>query len=111
LAPEVRVPRRALRRTVGAGAAAVLLVFVGMSTVALMVLPVEQGIPVAVDQNSGYGTALAGPHLEAPVLGVVQNLGVTWVGDVLQYAVAVLATLVLTQAANAGMVGITRTSY
>jgi basic amino acid/polyamine antiporter, APA family len=45
------------------------------------------------------------------VLGVVQNLSTMWVGDVLQYAVAALATLVLTQAANAGMVGITRTSY
>jgi APA family basic amino acid/polyamine antiporter len=111
LAPEVRVPRQALRRTVGAGAAAVLLVFVGMSTVALMVLPVRKGIPVAVDQHSGYGTQLAGKFVEAPVLGVVDALTSTWVGEVLKWAVAVVATLVLTQAANAGMVGITRTSY
>jgi APA family basic amino acid/polyamine antiporter len=111
LSPEVRVPRQALRRTVGAGAAAVLLVFVGVSTVALMVLPVKAGIPVAVDQHSGFGTELGGKFVEAPVLGVVGALTSSWVGDVLEWVVAVVATLVLTQAANAGMVGITRTSY
>jgi APA family basic amino acid/polyamine antiporter len=111
LAPEVRVSRRALRRTVGAGAAAVLLVFVGMSTVALMVLPTERGIPVVGGQDSGFGTELGGRYVEAPVLGIVQNLTSSAVSDVLQYVVAVFATLVLVQAANAGMVGITRTSY
>jgi APA family basic amino acid/polyamine antiporter len=84
LAPEVRVPRVALRRTVGAGAAAVLLVFVGMSTVALMVLPVKHGIPVAVDQHSNFGTQLGGKYVEAPVLGVVKNLTSSAVSDVLQ---------------------------
>jgi APA family basic amino acid/polyamine antiporter len=111
LAPEVRVPRRALRRTIGAGAAAVLLVFVGISTVALMTLPVKAGIPVSVHQHSGFGTELGGKFIEAPVLGVVQSLTSSWVGTVLQDVVAVVATLVLIQAANAGMVGITRTSY
>jgi APA family basic amino acid/polyamine antiporter len=111
LAPEVRVPRKALRRTVGAGAAAVLLVFVGMSTVALMVLPVEPGIPVVGGQDSGFGTELGGKFAEAPVLGVVGAITSSPVGDVLEYVVAAVATLVLMQAANTGMVGITRTSY
>jgi basic amino acid/polyamine antiporter, APA family len=111
LAPEVRVPRKALRRTVGAGAAAVLLVFVGMSTVALMVLPVEPGIPVVGGQDSGFGTELGGKFAEAPVLGVVSAITSSPVGDTLEYVVAIVATLVLMQAANAGMVGITRTSY
>ncbi len=111
LAPEIRVPRRALRRTVGAGAAAVLLVFVGMSTVALMALPVEPGIPVVGGQDSGYGTELGGQFAEAPVLGIVGALSSSWVGETLETAVAIVATLVLVQAANAGMVGIARTSY
>jgi basic amino acid/polyamine antiporter, APA family len=111
LAPEVRVPRRALRRTVGAGAAAVLLVFVGVSTVALMTLPVEPGIPVVGGQDSGYGTELGGKYVEAPVLGIVQSFTSTWVSDVLARIVGIVATLVLIQSANAGMVGITRTSY
>jgi APA family basic amino acid/polyamine antiporter len=111
LAPEVRVKRPALRKTVSAGAIAVTVVFVGMSLVALMALPVGKGIPVAGDQASGYGTELGGHYVESPVLGVVQALTSGFAGHLLQYAVAVIATLVLTQAANAGMVGIARTTY
>ena len=94
-----------------AGAAAVLIVFVGMSVVALMALPVEKGIPVDGSQSSGYGTELGGKYIENPVLGVVHALTSSWVGDALGYVVAVVASLVLIQAANAGMVGIARTTY
>ncbi len=112
LAPEVRVGRNVLRRTVGTGAAVVLLVFVGMSAIALMALPVEQGVPMSVDnQTNGYGTPLGGKWIEAPVLGVVDALTGGFAGELLGYAVAIVATLVLSQAANAGMVGIARTSY
>jgi APA family basic amino acid/polyamine antiporter len=112
LAPEVRVPRRALKRTVGAGAAAVLTLFVGISVVALMALPVKPGIPVAVDgTTSGYGTELGGRWIESPVLGVVEAISSGWTGEVLSWIVAGVATMVLAQAANAGMVGITRTAY
>src|SRR5919197_1499762 len=111
LAPEVRVRRPALRRTVSAGAVAVTTVFVGMSIVALMAAPVRQGVPVAGDQSSGFGTQLGGKYVESPVLGVVESLTSGFTGHLLQYAVAIIATLVLSQAANAGMVGITRTTY
>jgi APA family basic amino acid/polyamine antiporter len=111
LAPEVRVSRSDLKRTIVAGAVAVLIVFVGMSTIAVMALPVEPGVHVVGDQNTGFGTELGGKYVEAPVLGVVQSLTSSWVGDVLGYAVAIVATLVLMTAANAGMIGITRTSY
>jgi APA family basic amino acid/polyamine antiporter len=111
LAPEVRVSRRALRRTIGAGAIVVLVMFIGMSTIALMAQPVHEGIAVVGDQHTGFGTNLGGRYVEAPVLGVVKGLTSSWVGNVLGYAVAAIATLVLIEAANAGMVGITRTSY
>jgi basic amino acid/polyamine antiporter, APA family len=111
LAPEVRVSRDALRRTVVAGAIVTLFLFVGMSAVGLMVLPVAQGIDVVGQASHNYGTELGGRYAEAPVLGIVQNLGAGWLDEVLGYVVAVVATLVLAQAANTGMVGITRTSY
>ena len=112
LAPEVRVGRSVLRRTVGAGAAVVLLVFVGMSAIGLMALPVGQGVPMSVDnQTSGYGTALGGEWIEAPVLGIVEALTGGIAGELLSWTVAIVATLVLSQAANAGMVGIARTTY
>jgi APA family basic amino acid/polyamine antiporter len=112
LAPEVRVSRKALRRTIVAGAVVVLVAFVGMSTVALMALPVEPGVQVVGGApDTGFGTELGGRFVEAPVLGVVQGLSSSWVSEVLGYVVAVVATLVLIEAANVGMVGITRTSY
>jgi APA family basic amino acid/polyamine antiporter len=111
LAPEVRVRRSALRRTIGAGAVAVSVVFIGMSIVALMALPVAHGVPVVGHQASGYGTELGGRYVESPVLGVVKALTSGFAGHLLEYAVAVIATLVLAQAANAGMVGIGRTAY
>jgi APA family basic amino acid/polyamine antiporter len=111
LAPEVRVPRRALRKTVTAGAAAVLTLFVGMSVVALMALPVRPGVPVAADTGSSYGTELGGRWIESPVLGVVEAISSGFPGEVLSWTVAVVATLVLAQAANSGMVGIARTAY
>jgi APA family basic amino acid/polyamine antiporter len=114
LAPEVnelRASPRDLKRTVGAGAIAVLLLFVGVSAIGLMVLPVGPGIGVIGDQSTGFGTELGGRFAEAPVLGIVHAIRSDWVGEVLGYAVAVVATLVLMQAANTGMVGITRTAY
>ena len=63
------------------------------------------------NQTNGYGTALGGEWIEAPVLGVVDALTGGFAGELLGYAVAIVATLVLSQAANAGMVGIARTSY
>lgn len=111
LAPEVRVKRPALRKTVGAGALAVSVVFVGMSVVALMALPVKPGIDVVGGQASGSGTELGGRYVESPVLGVVQALTSGFAGQLLQYAVGLVAVLVLSQAANAGMVGIARTTY
>ena len=45
------------------------------------------------------------------MLGVVEALTGGFAGELLGYAVAIVATLVLSQAANAGMVGIARTAY
>ena len=44
-----------------------LLVFVGMSVVALMALPVAPGVPMSVDHTNdrGYGTELGGRYIEA----------------------------------------------
>jgi APA family basic amino acid/polyamine antiporter len=80
--------------------------------VALMALPVGAGVPMSVDsQTAGYGTELGGQYIEAPVLGVVEALTSGAAGELLGYAVALVAMLVLSQAANAGMVGIARTAY
>ena len=100
LAGEIRVGRRELRRVVFAATAAVLLVFVGMSIVALMAVPVVDG-----------ATELGGRYLEAPVLGVVSAYDPSWAMDVLRYAVGGLGALLLLQAVNMNMLGLSRLTY
>jgi basic amino acid/polyamine antiporter, APA family len=100
LAGEVRVSKGGLRRVVIVGAAGVLVLFGGMSVLALMAVPVEGGT-----------TALGGRYAEAPVLGVVSAFDPTWVMDMFRYAVAVVGVVVLIQAANGQMLGVARLSY
>jgi len=100
LAGEVRVPRHGLRRVVTVGSAGVLLLFFTFSAVALMAVPVEEA-----------ETALGGPLVEAPVLGVVAALDPAWLAETLRYTVAVVAAVVLAQAANGQMLGIGRLAY
>ena len=100
LAGELRVGRRGLRRVVIVGAGAVLLLFVGMSVLALMAVPVEGG-----------STALGGRFVEAPVLGVVSQFDAGLSADAFRYAVGALAAAVLLQACNGQMLGLARLSY
>ena len=100
LAGEIRVGRRALRRVVGLGTAAVLVVFVGVSAIAVTAAPVENG-----------STALGGAFIDAPVLGVVSAFEPEWVMEALRYAVGATGALVLLLAVNAQMLGLSRLTY
>ncbi len=104
LAPEVRERRQSLKRVISASSVIVLSVYVGMSLVALMAVPVEV-------TAEGASTALGGQFLHAPVLAIAQSLPVAWIAGIFKYAVAVIGTLVLIQAANVAMSGIAGLSY
>src|SRR5213079_3600692 len=77
-----------------------LLILVGVSTVAIMTVPVH-----------GQHTALGGRYLEAPVLGVVSGFHPHALVDVLRAAVGAVAAVVLWQAANGTMLGVSRLTY
>jgi basic amino acid/polyamine antiporter, APA family len=100
LAGEVAVGRRGLKRMVTSVALTVLVIYVGMSVVALSALPVVGG-----------QTELGTTYLERPVLGIVAAYDPVWLADVLRYVVGVLATVTLVAAANAGMLGLSRLAY
>ncbi|MBA2342098.1 MAG: APC family permease [Thermoleophilaceae bacterium] len=100
LAGEIRVGRRSLRRVLVISSGTVLALFVGMSVVALMALPV-----------GGGATALGGRFVEAPVLGVVSTFEPAWLMDAFRYLVGVTAALVLIQAASGQMLGLSRLTY
>jgi APA family basic amino acid/polyamine antiporter len=59
----------------------------------------------------GPETALAGPYIEEPVLGVVQSFEPGWLGDVMEWAVVVVAPAVLIWAASISMLGLSRHVY
>ncbi len=100
LAGEVSTTPRQVRRLVGTGSAAIVIVFVGIAVVGVGVLPVHDGL-----------TALGRSHIRAPLLGVVESFRPVWVADVLKYALGVTGALVLTAAAGGAMLGVSRVGH
>jgi APA family basic amino acid/polyamine antiporter len=100
LAGEVKVGRAGLKRVVLIASAAVLVLYAGVSLIALMALPVGT-----------TGTDLGGTFVEAPILGVVAEFTPTWLGDAARYVVGGVGVLVLVQAVNGQMLGIGRLAY
>jgi basic amino acid/polyamine antiporter, APA family len=104
LAPDLAWRREDLRHVLRAGAFVVPFVYVGMSLVALMALPVVNG-------PNGPETALAATFEDAPVLGVTSAFEPGWLSDVFQWAVVGIAPIVLLFAANVTMLGLSRHVY
>jgi APA family basic amino acid/polyamine antiporter len=99
-AGDVQAASSELRRLVTVGTVLVLIVFVGISVLALMAVPVV-----------GDTTALGTTYVEAPVLGVVDQFDPHWVENLFRWVVAIVASLALFQAANTSMLGLSRLSY
>jgi basic amino acid/polyamine antiporter, APA family len=100
LAGDLRVGRRALHRVVAVGTAGVLVIFTGISVLALMALPVH-----------GDSTALGGRYVAAPVLGIVSSFDPRAVMDAFRYMVGASGAILLVQAVNGQMLGLARLSY
>ncbi|HEU0318537.1 MAG TPA: amino acid permease [Solirubrobacteraceae bacterium] len=105
MAEEARDPGRDVPRAVNLVLVAVLVVYAGISLVALSALPV-------VHQGGHYATLLGTEFENDPVLGIVSRLGLH--GAALTIAkdyVGVLAATILIIATNAGLIGISRLSW
>jgi basic amino acid/polyamine antiporter, APA family len=110
LAEEARDPARNVPRAYLLTAVAVFAIFFTLPAIALSALPVQEiggelktllGLP---PEEGGYKND--------PVLGVVDNLGVSGVMlDVLQIYVGILAATILLIATNAGVIGASRITY
>ena len=100
LAGEVRVTRAGLRRFLLATGAVGILVFIGISVVALVAVPVRGG-----------ATELGTRYVEAPVLGIVSAYEPQWLREGFRYAVGGIASLALVQAVNVNMLGLSRLAY
>ena len=100
LAGEVRVSRGGLKRLIASSTVSVLVIYVGISLVAVASLPITPG-----------ADPLTGDALNAPVLALVSTFDPPWLADALRYAVAALATVTLVVAAHGAMLGLSRLSY
>jgi basic amino acid/polyamine antiporter, APA family len=100
LAGEVAVGRAGLKRLILSASATIMVVYVGIATVALMALPVR-----------GNETSLSRNFLEAPMLGIAESFPEHWLRDSLKYVVALAAAATLIAASNSAMLGLSRLAY
>jgi APA family basic amino acid/polyamine antiporter len=103
LAGEIQIGRRELRAVVWSGSISTITIFTGVSMVALMADPVNEG--------GSTTTAVSGAYLEHPVAGVAHSITPEWLGTSLMYVVAVVAVVTLVQAARIYLLGPMRVTY
>ena len=113
MAEEARDPGREVPRAVNLVVVAVLVVYFGMSVVALSALPVVEHTRVFQGHVvHHFVTQLGTKYQDDPVLGIVQSFGLHGVVRVgLKDYVGILAATILFVATNAGVIGISRLSW
>ena len=105
MSEEARDAERTVPAAVGWVLTAVLTLFLLIPLVAVSAMPVTL-------ENGEYTTALATTYAENPMLGIVDNLGLSGgVTDVLRVYVGLLAGIILTIATNAGLIGLSRLTF
>ncbi|MBS1678549.1 MAG: APC family permease [Actinobacteria bacterium] len=105
MAEEAKDAARTIPRSVGLVVAAVLGLYLLIPVVALSAMPV-------VHTAAGYHTELGSKFADDPILGIVENLGLSnGPTEVLRYYVGVLAAVILLIATNAGLIGVSRLTY
>jgi APA family basic amino acid/polyamine antiporter len=105
MAEEARDAARTIPNSVGLVVVAVLGLYLLIPIVALSAMPV-------VHHGGEYTTALGSKFADDPILGIVENLGLSQVPtEILRYYVGVLAAVILLIATNAGLIGVSRLTY
>ena len=107
MAEEAKDAARTIPRSVGFVVAAVLGLYLLIPIVALSAMPVVHN---AV--GNGYHTALGSKYADDPILGIVENLGLSsGPTEILRYYVGILAAVILLIATNAALIGVSRLTY
>ncbi len=106
MAEEARDSERTIPRSVGLVVVAVLALYVLIPVVALSAMPVVQ------NGAGEYVTSLGSEFAGDPILGIVENLGLSaGLTEVLRVYVGILAAVILLIATNAGLIGVSRLTY
>ncbi len=106
LSEEARDVARSVPQGVGLVVVAVLTLYLLIPIVALSAMPVE------MNSAGEYVTELGTTYADDPILGIVNNLGLSQgFTDVLRIYVGLLAAIILMIATNAALIGVSRLSY
>ncbi|HEY6636172.1 MAG TPA: amino acid permease [Solirubrobacterales bacterium] len=105
MSEEAKDAPRTVPKGVGLTVLAVLGLYALLPLIALSAMPVHE---TAGHFSTDLGTKFA----DDPVLGIVENLGLSaGLTDVLRYYVGVLAAVILLIATNAGLIGVSRLTF
>jgi basic amino acid/polyamine antiporter, APA family len=105
MSEEARDAPRTVPKAVALVVTAVLGLFLLIPVVALSAMPVTE-------QAGEYTTALATTYAENPMLGIVDNLGLSSSAtEALRIYVGLLAGVILVIATNAGLIGLSRITF
>ena len=105
MSEEAKDAPRTVPRGVGLTVLAVLGLYTLLPLIALSAMPVHE-------TASGFSTDLGTTFADDPVLGIVENLGLSaGLTDMLRYYVGVLAAVILLIATNAGLIGVSRLTF
>jgi APA family basic amino acid/polyamine antiporter len=106
MAEEARDAKRTVPQGTGLTVLAVLGIYSLLPIIALSALPVTQ------DATGAYTTQLGTTYADDPVLGIVENFGLSaGLTEILRYYVGVLAAVILVIATNAGLIGLSRLTF
>ncbi len=106
MAEEARDSARTIPRGTGFTVIAVIGIYAFLPAIALSAMPVTEGA------NGQFTTELGTTYADDPVLGIVQNIGLsTGLTDVLEIYVGVLAAVILLIATNAALIGLSRLTF
>ncbi|HEX2129667.1 MAG TPA: APC family permease [Solirubrobacterales bacterium] len=105
MSEEARDAARTVPRAMGLVLIAVLTLYLLIPLVALSAMPVVQ-------EGGSYTTELGTTYAENPMLGIVDNLGLSsGLTEALRVYVGVLAGVILIIATNAGLIGLSRITF
>jgi basic amino acid/polyamine antiporter, APA family len=97
-------------RTVPRGTGLTVLAVVGLY--ALLPIVALSAMPVTQDAAGHFSTALGTTYADDPVLGIVENLGLSaGMTDGLRVYVGILAAVILLIATNAALIGLSRLTF
>jgi APA family basic amino acid/polyamine antiporter len=106
MAEEARDASRTVAHGTGLTVLAVLFIYAFLPVIALSAMPVTE------DPGGGYSTELGTTYADDPVLGIVENMGLSaGLTELLRLYVGVLAAVILVIATNAALIGLSRLTF